>query len=108
MVANATSLNIFKPLAAIHIQQHPLPQRKILVSERTRYATRACQTQQSCQHAPPMPCRHALIARGVISDYCEPEVLRFGLAPLCFGYADVWDAVEILKDVLESESWKTT
>ncbi|AHC49512.1 kynureninase [Achromobacter xylosoxidans] len=47
----------------------------------------------------------ALIARGLIGDYREPEVLRFGLTPLYFGYADVWDAVEILKDVLDSKAW---
>jgi kynureninase len=47
----------------------------------------------------------ALIARGVIGDYREPEVLRFGLTPLYFGYADVWDAVDILKDVLDSRAW---
>ncbi|MBO1114222.1 kynureninase [Bordetella petrii] len=48
----------------------------------------------------------ALIARGVIGDYREPEVLRFGLTPLYLGYADVWDAVDVLKDVLDSEVWK--
>jgi len=48
----------------------------------------------------------ALIARGVIGDYREPEVLRFGLTPLYLGYADIWDAVEILKQVLDSEAWK--
>lgn len=48
----------------------------------------------------------ALIARGVIGDYREPEVLRFGLTPLYLGYADVWDAVQILKEVLDSEEWK--
>lgn len=47
----------------------------------------------------------ALIARSLIGDYREPEVLRFGLTPLYFGYADVWDAVEILKDVLDSKAW---
>ncbi|MFY1877629.1 kynureninase [Achromobacter xylosoxidans] len=47
----------------------------------------------------------ALIARGLIGDYREPGVLRFGLTPLYFGYADVWDAVEILKDVLDSKAW---
>jgi len=47
----------------------------------------------------------ALIARGVIGDYREPHILRFGLTPLYFGYADVWDAVEILKDVLDTKAW---
>lgn len=47
----------------------------------------------------------ALIARGVIGDYREPNVLRFGITPLYLGFADVWDAVEILKDILDTGSW---
>lgn len=49
----------------------------------------------------------ALIARGVIGDYREPEVLRFGITPLYLGYADVWDAVEILREILDTRSWDT-
>jgi kynureninase len=47
----------------------------------------------------------ALIARGVIVDYREPEVLRFGVTPLYLGYADVWDAVETLRDILDTRGW---
>jgi kynureninase len=47
----------------------------------------------------------ALIARGVIGDYREPEVLRFGVTPLYLGYADVWDAVETLRDILDTRGW---
>lgn len=47
----------------------------------------------------------ALIARGVIGDYREPEVLRFGITPLYVGYADVWDAVETLRDILDTRAW---
>jgi len=47
----------------------------------------------------------ALIARGVIGDYREPQILRFGFTPLYFGYTDVWDAVEVLKDVLDTRAW---
>ena len=47
----------------------------------------------------------ALIARGVIGDYREPEVLRFGITPLYLGYADIWDAVETLRDILDRGSW---
>ena len=43
----------------------------------------------------------ALIARGVIGDYREPEIMRFGFTPLYTSFADVWDAVEILKDIVE-------
>lgn len=47
----------------------------------------------------------ALIARGVIGDYREPGVLRFGITPLYLGYADVWNAVDVLRDILENKSW---
>lgn len=60
----------------------------------------------SLRHPHAFPITQALIARGVIGDYREPAVLRFGFTPLYFGYADVWDAVEIFKDVLDTESWK--
>ncbi|HYG44734.1 MAG TPA: kynureninase [Bordetella sp.] len=60
----------------------------------------------SIRHPDGYAVMQALIARGVIGDYREPEVLRFGLTPLYLGYADVWDAVDILKDVLDSAVWK--
>ena len=47
----------------------------------------------------------ALIARGVIGDYREPEIMRFGFTPLYTRYADVWDAVAILKDILDREDY---
>lgn len=50
----------------------------------------------------------ALIAAGVVGDYREPEVLRFGFAPLYNGYTDVWDAVEQLRRVLDEEIWRAT
>jgi len=43
----------------------------------------------------------ALIARGVIGDYREPEIMRFGFTPLYTRFVDVWDAVAILKDILD-------
>jgi len=47
----------------------------------------------------------ALIARGVIGDYREPHILRFGITPLYLSYTDVWDAVEILREVLGTKAW---
>ncbi|MDA5194011.1 kynureninase [Govanella unica] len=47
----------------------------------------------------------ALIARGLIGDFRAPEVLRFGLTPLYLRYQDLWDAVAILRDVMESGVW---
>ncbi|PUA81509.1 kynureninase [Nocardioides currus] len=48
----------------------------------------------------------ALIERGVIGDFRAPDLMRFGFTPLYVGYADVWDAVDVLADVLESGVWR--
>jgi len=48
----------------------------------------------------------ALIARGVIGDFRDPDVLRFGLTPLYLGFADVWRAVETLFEVMRDDAWR--
>lgn len=59
----------------------------------------------SFRHPQGFAVMQALIANGVIGDYREPEVLRFGITPLYLGHADIWDAVEILREILDSGSW---
>ncbi len=48
----------------------------------------------------------ALIERGVVGDYREPEIMRFGFTPLYTRFVDVWDAVEILRDILDTQSYQ--
>lgn len=47
----------------------------------------------------------ALIARGVIGDYREPRIMRFGFTPLYTSFTEVWDAVEILGEILDKRTW---
>ena len=48
----------------------------------------------------------ALIARGVVGDFREPDGMRFGLAPLYLRFVDVWDAVDALADVLDTRAYE--
>jgi kynureninase len=47
----------------------------------------------------------ALIAQGVIGDFRAPDLIRFGFAPLYLRFANLWDAVEILREVLQERAW---
>jgi len=62
-------------------------------------------SQVSLRHQEGYAVIQALIARGVVADFRTPDVMRFGLAPLYLRYTDVWDAVGILREVLETRAW---
>ncbi|MCK9816919.1 MAG: kynureninase [Candidatus Pseudomonas colombiensis] len=47
----------------------------------------------------------ALIAQGVIGDYREPRIMRFGFTPLYTRFSEVWDAVEKLGQILDQKTW---
>jgi kynureninase len=78
---------------------HPLE----LVTPRT-HAQRGSQV--SFTHPHGYAVMQALIARGIIGDYREPGIMRFGLTPLYTRFVDVWGAVEGLREILDQKAYE--
>lgn len=72
--------------------------------EHARRGSQVCLTREEGAYA----IVQALIARGVIGDFRagRPDILRFGFTPLYLGFEDTWNAVEQLRQVLESAEWR--
>jgi len=62
-------------------------------------------SQASLRHPEGYAIMQALIRRGVVGDFRAPDILRFGFTPLYVRHADVWDAVAVLEDVMETAAW---
>jgi kynureninase len=90
--------DLFIELVETRCGAHPLG----LVTPR-EHARRGSQV--SFTHPHGYAAMQALIARGVIGDYREPAIMRFGFTPLYTSFADVWDAVAILKHILDHEDY---
>src|SRR5450830_19180 len=90
--------SLFIELVEARCASHPLG----LVTPRDQ-ARRGSQV--SFTHPHGFAVMQALIGRGVIGDYREPAIMRFGFTPLYTSFADVWDAVAILKDILDREDY---
>lgn len=90
--------DLFIALVEERCARHPLK----LVTPR-EHAQRGSQV--SFTHPHGYAVMAALIERGVIGDYREPEIMRFGFTPLYTRYSDVWDAVEVLRDILDNERY---
>jgi kynureninase len=48
----------------------------------------------------------ALIARGIIGDFRAPDAMRFGFAPLYIRFAEVYDSVAAMEEVITTEVWR--
>jgi len=63
-------------------------------------------SQVSLSHPEGYQIVQAMIASGVICDYREPEVLRFGIAPLYNSFEDIIRAVDLMKDIVKNKRYR--
>ena len=68
------------------------------------HALRGSQLSFSHEHA--YAIMQAIIERGIIGDFRQPDLLRFGFTPLYLRYADIWDAVMVIREVMQCGAWK--
>ncbi|QFP75262.1 kynureninase [Deinococcus sp. AJ005] len=85
-----TFIELMEPLTA----QYPLK----LVTPRN-HDERGSQV--SYRHPQAREVMQKLIKSGILGDYRTPDILRFGFTPLYHSHADVWRAVQGIKQVLE-------
>ena len=63
-------------------------------------------SQLSFRHENAYALSQALIARGVIGDFRDPDILRLGFAPAYLRFEDIAEAARHLAEVLESGEWQ--
>ena len=63
-------------------------------------------SQVSFRHPDAYAVAKALIARGLIPDFREPDIVRFGIAPLYVRHVDIWDAVDAIEAVMSDGAWR--
>ncbi|MGD0867271.1 MAG: kynureninase [Rhizomicrobium sp.] len=51
------------------------------------------------------PIIQCLTAHNVIGDFRAPDIVRFGFTPLYLGYAELWDAVTVLRRIMDGRLW---
>jgi kynureninase len=62
-------------------------------------------SQVSYRHPHAYAVMQALIEQNVIGDYREPSIIRFGFTPLYTRFVDVYDAVDVLIDILTKQNY---
>ena len=63
-------------------------------------------SQVSLRHPQAFAIVQALIARHVIGDFREPDIIRLGFAPLYLTHGDAFRAADHLREVLESHEFE--
>lgn len=84
------------------VEQHPACKDLNMVSPR---AADERGSQVSLYFENGYPVVKAMIEKGIIGDFREPGIMRFGFAPFYLRYVDVYDAVEVMAECLTREVW---
>ncbi|OLZ73436.1 hypothetical protein AV521_05030 [Streptomyces sp. IMTB 2501] len=71
------------------------------------HAAQARDSQVTVRHVDGYSVIPALIDRGVIGGFRAPDLMRFGFAQLYARHRDVGRAVQILRDPLITEAWRS-
>lgn len=90
--------DLFIALVEQRCERHPLQ-----LETPREHARRGSQVSLSHPHG--YAVMQALIARGVVGDYRDPDIMRFGFTPLYTRYVDVWTAVDSLADILDRNAY---
>jgi len=86
---------------AVQERLAPLRVQPVVPREHARRGSQVC-----LRHLDAYPVVQALIDRGVVGDFREPDLMRFGFTPLTLRHADVLSAVDVLEDVLRTQAWR--
>jgi len=62
-------------------------------------------SQMCFAHEQGWPIVQCLTAHNVIGDFRAPDIVRFGFTPLYLGYTELWDAVAILRRIMDARLW---
>lgn len=62
-------------------------------------------SQVALTHAEGYAIMQAVIERGAVGDFRAPDILRFGFAGLYVTHADIWDAIAVLREVMDQRLW---
>jgi len=61
----------------------------------------------SLRHPDGYPLVRAMADWGIEADFRTPHTIRLGLSPLFLSYAEIWDAMSELAEIVETRSWDT-
>ena len=114
-----SGLEIFKDLSIIEIREKSIKLSEMFIQlmqqECTEFGFMLFSPKNSEQRGSQISFLHenaysiiqALISHGIIGDYREPNVMRFGISPLYMRFEDVWNAITCLREIMQTGQWQS-